>query len=166
VALKKQKILNEDGIAGWVLREVDVMKRIRHSNILSINDVFMSADVAKVWMVLPWYNFSLKTWIISTPFEDRVKNLLSVTGQLLDAVSALHSNSVVHYDIKSDNILIDATGNISLCDFGLCNPGTIDDTHAVCSINYRPPELLTQEKSKAIYKPSAVDVWSLGKFKC
>ena len=39
-------------------------------------------------------------------------------AKVLDAIEYLHKMDVMHRDIKSENILIDANKNIKLCDFG------------------------------------------------
>ena len=44
-----------------------------------------------------------------------------LTRQLVSAVQYLHSKSVVHRDMKPDNLMLDAAGNLKLIDFGLSN---------------------------------------------
>lgn len=81
-------------------------------------------------------------------------------SQVLQAVKYCHDNCIVHRDIKANNILIDATGNTKLCDFGLAVkvvpgkklkdfPGTPE---------YCAPELFGVEP----YDGYSSDVWSLG----
>uniref|UniRef100_A0A8D0HNH8 Mitogen-activated protein kinase kinase kinase 3 n=1 Tax=Sphenodon punctatus TaxID=8508 RepID=A0A8D0HNH8_SPHPU len=85
------------------------------------------------------------------------------TRQILEGVSYLHSNMIVHRDIKGANILRDSAGNVKLGDFGaskrlqtICMSGT-----GICSVTGTPywmsPEVISGEG----YGRKA-DVWSLG----
>ncbi|KFZ58924.1 Mitogen-activated protein kinase kinase kinase 3, partial [Antrostomus carolinensis] len=85
------------------------------------------------------------------------------TRQILEGVSYLHSNMIVHRDIKGANILRDSAGNVKLGDFGaskrlqtICMSGT-----GIRSVTGTPywmsPEVISGEG----YGRKA-DVWSLG----
>ncbi|OCT62255.1 hypothetical protein XELAEV_18043339mg [Xenopus laevis] len=85
------------------------------------------------------------------------------TRQILEGVSYLHSNMIVHRDIKGANILRDSAGNVKLGDFGaskrlqtICLTGT-----GIRSVTGTPywmsPEVISGEG----YGRKA-DVWSLG----
>ncbi|XP_017778564.1 PREDICTED: serine/threonine-protein kinase 17A-like [Nicrophorus vespilloides] len=81
---------------------------------------------------------------------------------VLQSVSTLHSQNLVHMDIKSDNILLsepDSFDNIKLCDFGLakCLESGKEVRTTQGTLDYVPPEVL---KQKPITKKS--DVWSIG----
>ena len=39
--------------------------------------------------------------------------------QVVEGVSFLHDNNIIHRDIKLDNLLLDNDGNIKIADFGL-----------------------------------------------
>ena len=41
-----------------------------------------------------------------------------IAGDLVSALHYLHSNRVLHRDIKPQNILLDPSGKAKLCDFG------------------------------------------------
>lgn len=80
---------------------------------------------------------------------------------LCRAVWFCHSNFVLHRDIKPNNLLIAANGEIKLADFGLAR--SFADPFAHMTYNtitkwYRPPELYYQ----ASYYSGAVDIWSVG----
>lgn len=83
------------------------------------------------------------------------------TYQLLQATQACHESRIVHRDIKPQNILLNAAGDLKLADFGLARTYQIPlrpYTEDVQTLWYRAPELLLGE---TLYSP-AVDVWSVG----
>jgi hypothetical protein len=51
-----------------------------------------------------------------------LRNALSVTRQIAEALHYLHSNGYLHRDVKPDNVLIDDRGLIKLCDLGFASP--------------------------------------------
>eukprot|EP01118_Nematostelium_gracile_P018568 TRINITY_DN8285_c0_g2_i1.p1 TRINITY_DN8285_c0_g2~~TRINITY_DN8285_c0_g2_i1.p1 ORF type:complete len:230 (+),score=61.58 TRINITY_DN8285_c0_g2_i1:278-967(+) len=80
--------------------------------------------------------------------------------QILCAIECCHKNSIVHRDIKLQNILLDDQNNIKLIDFGLSNfveEGTFRNTFCGTPA-YAPPEILLGTS----YKGPEVDIWSLG----
>jgi len=93
------------------------------------------------------------------PFED--KDAKAIFKQILEAVLYCHSKGVIHRDIKLENILMDATGHVTLIDFGLCDitfyPG--QDSEKFCgSMDYVAPEVV----SKRTYNGKQADCFSLG----
>jgi cyclin-dependent kinase 7 len=82
-------------------------------------------------------------------------------NMLAKAVWFCHENSILHRDIKCNNLLIAADGEVKLADFGLAR--TFSDpyrhmTYNVITRFYRPPELLYGAR----HYGGAVDVWSMG----
>ncbi|MAT62506.1 MAG: hypothetical protein CL881_01765 [Dehalococcoidia bacterium] len=81
--------------------------------------------------------------------------------QLLHAVYNLHSNNILHMDIKPENILV--RGNhIFLCDFGLSTMvGELNRDNYVVSRWYRAPEIYFC-KARRLKYTKAMDCWSVG----
>lgn len=67
---------------------------------------------------LSYLNYSSKD--VSLTLKMKIK----IIKQILSAMLYLHSNGIVHRDLKSHNILLDENLNVKLCDFGLASPKT------------------------------------------
>jgi len=82
--------------------------------------------------------------------------------QIASAVDYCHRNSIVHRDLKIENILISKTGDIKIIDFGLSNLFAPDEDRKLktyCgSLYFAAPELLQAKP----YTGPEVDVWSFG----
>ena len=94
--------------------------------------------------------------------EDEARRIFS---QILNALHYSHTQNVVHFDIKLDNIMIDSkTSAVKLIDFGLCN--FISETsgdifyNKVGSEEYCAPELLSSKTTN--FSGIKADVWCLG----
>ena len=88
-----------------------------------------------------------------------------IMKQLLNGLYYIHSNKVLHRDMKAANIFITKEGKLKLGDFGLARafsmpkPGQGNRyTNRVVTLWYRPPELLLGERN---YTP-AIDLWGAG----
>ena len=81
--------------------------------------------------------------------------------QILSGLVAIHSNRIIHRDLKTQNILINENHNVKIADFGLARSFTVpfpELTHEVVTLWYRAPEILLGQKT---YTP-AIDIWSVG----
>lgn len=98
-------------------REIEMMKRCRHKNVIELLDVF--EDETNISLALEYCD--------GGDFGDKVKEKAQTLQeseaaewmrQICAAVEALHSKSVCHRDIKPDNFMV-AGGQLRLADFGL-----------------------------------------------
>lgn len=83
------------------------------------------------------------------PFTE--EEMLSILDQMLDALSAVHAQGLLHLDIKPSNIMIDHTGNAKLIDFGASKQvgdGRTLSTSSIllCTPGYAPLELVDQNR--------------------
>ena len=170
VAIKKIPNAFEDLVdARRVVREICVLRSLKHPNITSIVDLPTPPPpelFKDIYIVLDLVHTDLFRVIYE---RKKLSNshIKWITYQLLCALKYLHSANVVHSDLKPQNILLSSNCDVKLCDFGLArsikappsessNGG--DLTQYVVTRWYRAPELLL---GCEMYT-QAIDVWGLG----
>jgi cyclin-dependent kinase 7 len=164
VAIKKIKINTEykDGLSMDAIREVKFLQELSHPNIIALHSVFSSKN-QNLNLVLEFLPLGdLEMLIRDTQgVHYGPADIKAWMGMLGRGVWFCHENFVLHRDIKPNNLLIAADGEVKLADFGLArsfaDPYTVM-THNVITRWYRPPELFY----RARYYSGAVDVWSMG----
>lgn len=82
--------------------------------------------------------------------------MIPIFKRLCSAVNYIHQNGIIHRNLKSEAILLDANMNPRLIDFGLAARLTTRKTFCGCQY-YMAPEILNSQP----YGASA-DVWALG----
>ncbi|CAF1010654.1 unnamed protein product [Rotaria sordida] len=139
-------------------REIVVMKSLIHPYIIRLYEVMESKNL--IYLVTEYAaNGELLDLLIR---EKRLSEAKAKEKfrQLVLAVEYIHSKNIVHRDLKTENLLLDARGNIKVADFGFANtfkPNTKLQTFCG-SPPYAAPELF----QCLPYSPEKVDVWSLG----
>lgn len=105
VALKKVKMDHQqDGFPITALREINILQKARHKNIVDLKETVMGDDLNEVVLVMEFLEHDLKTLQedMAEPFlASEVKTLLR---QLAGAVDFLHSNYIMHRDLKTSNV--------------------------------------------------------------
>lgn len=112
-------------------------------------------------MVFEYLEYDL-TGILETP-EIRFSqdHLKSWAQQLLQGVHYMHTNKVIHRDLKASNLLVNKKGQLKIADWGLARSWNSEMkrlTNKVITLWYRPPELLLGCME---YGPK-IDMWSVG----
>ncbi|KAF4550916.1 Serine/threonine-protein kinase ppk23-like protein [Elsinoe fawcettii] len=171
VALKKMKLegASSYGIPVTCLREIQTLQKARHRHIIALNEVIMSDEpssasplVPDIYLSMEFAAHDLKSLLSEMPAPFTPSETKSLLLQLSSALHHLHSNSILHRDIKSSNILLLSTGRLKLADFGMARftstPPPPNLTTLVVTLWYRSPELLLGARE---YN-EAVDMWSLG----
>jgi cyclin-dependent kinase 12/13 len=170
VALKKILMDNEkEGFPITAIREIMILKRLNHENIIKLIEIVTSKPSEKnkqrgnVYLVFEYMEHDL-TGLIDNKISFTVSQIKCILHQLLTGVQYMHSNNIIHRDIKGANILINNKGQVKIADFGLArihnpNPNINKQyTNRVVTLWYRSPELLLGSTD---YGPS-VDIWSVG----
>ncbi|KAM4795173.1 calcium/calmodulin-dependent protein kinase type 1G [Rhinophrynus dorsalis] len=139
--------------------EIAVLKKIKHDNIVTLEDIYESSS-----------HFYLVMQLVSGgELFDRIlergvyteKDASNVIRQVLSAVKYLHDNGIVHRDLKPENLLYltpDENSKIMITDFGLSKMEETGIMSTACGTpGYVAPEVLAQKPYS-----KAVDCWSIG----
>lgn len=159
VAIKKYKQAEDDDhVRKTSLREVRVLKQLRHPNVISLLDVFRRDG--KLYLVFEFVENTILQLIELKRHGLSPGEVRRYTYQLLNGVDYCHAHNIIHRDVKPENILVSKDGLLKLCDFGfarqLSSRGRYTDY--VATRWYRAPELLVGDVSYG----KAVDIWAIG----
>lgn len=162
VAMKKIRLENEDeGIPSTALREMTLLKELRHVNIVTLLEVIM--EEPRLYLIFEYLCMDLKKYIdkIESGKYMDPKLVKSYLFQINEAILFCHQRRVIHRDLKPQNLLISRDGLIKVADFGLGRTFGIPVriyTHEVVTLWYRAPEVLLGAPRYSC----PVDIWSIG----
>ncbi|XP_055946866.1 serine/threonine-protein kinase PAK 5-like isoform X1 [Argiope bruennichi] len=156
VAVKKMD-LHKQQRRELLFNEVVIMRDYHHPNIVEMFDSFLVGD--ELWVVMEFLEGGALTDIVTHSRMDE-EQIATVCKQCLKALAFLHSQGVIHRDIKSDSILLANDGRVKLSDFGFCAQVSNDLPNRKSLVGtpyWMAPEVI----SRLPYGPE-VDIWSLG----
>ncbi|KAK3571996.1 hypothetical protein QTP86_021344 [Hemibagrus guttatus] len=160
VALKRVRLDDDDeGVPSSALREICLLKELKHKNIVRLHDVLHSDK--KLTLVFEYCDQDLKKYFDSCNGDLDPEIVKSFMYQLLKGLAFCHSRNVLHRDLKPQNLLINRNGELKLADFGLARAFGIPVrcySAEVVTLWYRPPDVLFGAK---LYSTS-IDMWSAG----
>ncbi|KAG8445392.1 hypothetical protein GDO86_010249 [Hymenochirus boettgeri] len=161
--IRKDRVLDDCWIQdlelGRVTQEIAILSRLQHPNIIKVLDIFENDTFFQLVMELHGDALDLFDFIDSQPNLD--EPLASyIFRQLVSAVGYLHSERILHRDIKDENIIIAPDFTIKLVDFGSAahlHPRTLFSTFCGTT-EYCAPEVLLGNP----YPGPELEMWSLG----
>ena len=143
-------------------RELKILKRVRHPNVITIYDVIKTRTRIYVFMDLAAASVSGHLEATEEPASEQTAR--NWFGGISNAISYLHRIDIAHRDLKNENILIDSNGQAKLTDFGFaCFTYDRKSRRDVLSNTscgtraYVAPEVFNPP-----YNAKISDVWSLG----
>lgn len=156
VAVKKMDLRKQQR-RELLFNEVVIMRDYHHPNIVETYSSFLVND--ELWVVMEYLEGGALTDIVTHSRMDE-EQIATVCKQCLKALAYLHSQGVIHRDIKSDSILLAVDGRVKLSDFGFCAQVSQElpkRKSLVGTPYWMSPEVI----SRLPYGPE-VDIWSLG----
>lgn len=123
VAVKRVTNLFDDLVDGKrTLRELALLKRLKHPNIVNLIEVFVPnddfANFTEISMVLECAPSDLKK-VFKSKAHLSLESIVLITYNMLVGLKYIHSAGVWHRDLKPANVLMFDNGQAKLCDFGL-----------------------------------------------
>ncbi|KAF0976970.1 hypothetical protein FDP41_004265 [Naegleria fowleri] len=188
VAVKKVKNVFESGAPYRMLREIKIMRHLRHhENIVELVDVYISThsrngpyclkELKDLYIVMGMMqDGDLKMYLNRLGKKKQcipIEFVKNVMRQLVSAMEYMRSFGVLHRDLKPANVLVQTNAtneenhkehvHVRISDFGLStsesdHPGQSPNSMYVVTRYYRSPEVILQYDTQT----SSVDSWSLG----
>ncbi|NXT30847.1 MK01 kinase, partial [Pelecanoides urinatrix] len=157
VAIKKISPFEHQTYCQRTLREIKILLRFRHENIIGINDIIRAPTIEQMKDV----------YIVQDLMETDLYKLLKTQHlsndhicyflyQILRGLKYIHSANVLHRDLKPSNLLLNTTCDLKICDFGLARVADPDHDHTgflteyVATRWYRAPEIMLNSKVRTI----------------
>ncbi|CAF3527658.1 unnamed protein product [Rotaria socialis] len=159
IALKEIRLEQEEGAPCTALREVSLLKGLKHNNIVSLYDIIF--DKTTLTLVFEYVEKDLKQYMDDCGNILRMNNVHLFLFQLLRGLEYCHARKILHRDLKPQNLLINERGELKLADFGLARIKSFPTktySHEVVTLWYRPPDVLLGSTEYS----TPIDIWAVG----
>ncbi|KAG7887423.1 hypothetical protein KL936_004120 [Ogataea polymorpha] len=155
----KQIDLNKQSRKELIVNEILVMKDSQHDNIVNFIEAYLNGS-ADLWVIMEYMEGGCLTDVIDNNPEISEEQIAAICYETTKGLQHLHKKNFIHRDIKSDNVLLDAKGNVKITDFGFCAKLTTEKSKRATMVGtpyWMAPEVVRQKEYD-----EKVDVWSLG----
>ena len=139
--------------------EIFMMKFINHKNTLNLYEIIESPSY--IFLIMEYFNGIKLSEQINKKKKLSEDDALNIYKQILSVLLYLHDMNIGHLNINSNNILIDSSNNIKICEFKYSVFYSSNDRTKIPyfgEISYLSPELCSK---KSCY-PELSDIWSSG----
>lgn len=159
VALKEIRLELEEGAPCTAIREVSLLRDLRHANIVTLHDIVYTERL--LTLVFEYVDRDLKQYLDDCHETISMHNVRLFLVQLLRGLNYCHRRRVLHRDLKPQNLLINEKGELKLADFGLARAKSVPTktySNEVVTLWYRPPDVLLGSTDYSTH----IDMWGVG----
>ncbi|XP_051862434.1 calcium/calmodulin-dependent protein kinase kinase 1-like [Drosophila albomicans] len=147
-----------------VYREIAVLKKLDHPNIVKLVEVLDDPSEDSLYMV---FELVKKGEVLCIPTDKPLseERAWSVIRDSLLGLEYLHYQKIIHADLKPGNLLLTECGHVKIADLGVCNEflgedATMSNGSTAGTPAFRAPETLVLGQN--VYCGRAADIWALG----
>uniref|UniRef100_A0AAZ3RJU1 cyclin-dependent kinase n=1 Tax=Oncorhynchus tshawytscha TaxID=74940 RepID=A0AAZ3RJU1_ONCTS len=159
VALKEIRLEHEEGAPCTAIREVSLLKDLKHANIVTLHDIVHTDK--SLTLVFEYLDKDLKQYMDDCGNIMSMHNVKIFLFQILRGLAYCHKRKVLHRDLKPQNLLINERGELKLADFGLARAKSVPTktySNEVVTLWYRPPDVLLGSSEYS----TQIDMWGVG----
>eukprot|EP00039_Didymoeca_costata_P004427 m.73285 g.73285 ORF g.73285 m.73285 type:complete len:459 (+) comp12394_c0_seq2:277-1653(+) len=153
-------------------REANILKKLRHRNVVELVDVMYNWDKQKIYFVMEYCPGTLQELLDGAPGNQLpTHQAKDYFAQLLHGLKYIHSKGVVHKDIKPGNLLLSNDHVLKISDFGVAEVLDSFQPDDFCTVvsgttPFQPPEVVSGASKpyhgfKADVWASAVTLWNM-----
>jgi hypothetical protein len=113
VAIKQMDLRNQPR-KELIVNEIIVMKDSKHPNIVNFLDSFLQEQNNELWVVMEFMEGGALTDVIDNNPVITEDQISTICFETCKGLAHLHSQDIIHRDIKSDNVLLDRIGNVKI----------------------------------------------------
>ncbi|XP_050097166.1 mitogen-activated protein kinase kinase kinase kinase 4 isoform X11 [Anopheles aquasalis] len=152
--------------------EINVLKKYsNHRNIATYYGAFIKKTPAgkddQLWLVMEYCGAGSVTDLVKSTKGQSLKEewIAYICREILRGLSYLHTNKVIHRDIKGQNVLLTDNAEVKLVDFGVSAQldKTIGRRNTFIGTPYwMAPEVIACDENRDATYDNRSDLWSLG----
>lgn len=143
------------------LKEARSAAGFAHHNAVSIYDA--GEDDGVLFIVMEYVDGDTLASRLATSARLSMRESVSIASQILDALAAMHSEGILHRDVKPANVLLTSAGKVKLTDFGIAKRlDDIDEALTSAGTVIGTPRYLAPEQAVGGELGPATDVYLAG----